>query len=353
MTNTPKNNISLAPLTTLNIGGPARHFVRADTEGEIVNAIGFAAENDLPLLILGGGSNVLIADSGFDGVVVQIAIRGIEMLDKENRPIHVTAKAGEDWDAFVGHCVSHDLAGVECLSGIPGLVGATPVQNVGAYGQEVSETIVAVRCFDRRTGKIVELLNTDCGFTYRTSIFNSTKRDRYVVLSVTFALTPQGDPKVVYKDLIEHFAGGKPSLAEVRNAVLKIRRSKSMVIDPEDPNSKSAGSFFKNPVVEVSKLDDIRSSFAEVPHFEFGDMVKIPAAWLIEQAGFHKGFVMGNAGISSKHTLALINRGGATAAEILRLKDAIQAEVAARFGIDLVPEPVLAGFIAQGQIGGV
>lgn len=349
-----QENVPLAPLTTLGIGGNARYFVRAETEAAVAEAVEFADANKLALFILGGGSNILVSDDGFGGLVMQIALKGVSesygsTLDGSSETVSsesvtVTAAAGEDWDAFVAHCVEYGLAGVECLSGIPGFVGGTPVQNVGAYGQEVAEAIVAVRCFDRANRRFVTLSNAECGFSYRTSIFNSTERERYIVLSVTYALRPGGKPKMVYRDLIEHFDGEQPSLVEVREAVLKIRRSKSMVIDDGDPNSRSAGSFFKNPIVEISKLDEIRSRFERVPHFDFGDRVKIPAAWLIENAGFHKGFDLGNAGISTNHTLALVNRGGATAAEMLELKEEIQKGVAAKFGIELQPEPVFVGF---------
>lgn len=350
-----EENVPLAPLTTLGIGGAAHYFIRAETEEDVIAALAHARENDLKVFVLGGGSNLLVSDDGFNGLVLQVALKGIiggnasvnERADDAcGTLVHtrVSARAGEDWDGFVEHCVNNNLAGVECLSGIPGFVGGTPVQNVGAYGQEVSETIVSVRCIDRVSGEIVELSNADCGFSYRTSIFNSTERDRYVVLSVTYQLIHNGGSKVAYKDLINFFDGGKPTLKEVRDAVLKIRREKSMVIDANDPNSRSAGSFFKNPVVEISKLEEIKQSHPNAPHFAFGDKVKIPAAWLIENAGFYKGYVLGNAGISINHTLALINRGNATAAEIIALKDMIQTAVAAKFGITLVPEPMFVGF---------
>ena len=217
---------------------------------------------------------MLISDAGFDGLVLQVALRGISGGDasanerempavstlvntRVSARVEITAAAGEDWDLFVEFCVENDLAGVECLSGIPGFVGGTPVQNVGAYGQDVAETIISVRCFDRQTRTLITLANRDCLFTYRTSIFNSTARNRYIVLGVTFALQPGGGPKIVYKDLIEHFDGRRPTLRETRDAVLNIRRSKSMVIDKDDPNSKSAGSFFKNPVVERAEFEKI------------------------------------------------------------------------------------------------
>lgn len=334
-----KKDISLSHLTTLQVGGPARHFLLAEDDDDVIGGLLYASQNGLPVFVLGGGSNVLIADRGFDGLVIQVANRGIEHNDTL-----VTAAAGEPWDAVVADCVRRGLAGLECLSGIPGFVGGTPVQNVGAYGQEVSETIRTVRCFDTKRNEFIGLTKRECGFAYRTSIFNSTERDRYIVLSVTYELRRGGDARIVYKDLVDHFDGRKPTLIETREAVLKIRRAKSMVIDPADPNSKSAGSFFKNPVVGRARLNEIEAEFGSVPHFEFRDKVKIPAAWLIEHAGFYKGYVHGNAGISSTHTLALINRGRATAAEIVELKDKIQASVGARFGVELQTEPVMIGF---------
>ena len=335
-----QEKISLAPLTTLEVGGTARFFLRAENDQQIIEGFGFASREGLPVFVLGGGSNVLISDKGFTGLVIQIALRGVVEDDST-----VSAAAGENWDSLVAYCVSEKLAGLECLSGIPGTVGGTPVQNVGAYGQEVSETIVSVRCYDRAKDAIVELTNEQCGFSYRTSIFNTSERDRYVVLAVVYSLTKNGRPKIAYKDLVDHFANRDPSLAETREAVLSIRRLKSMVIDPGDSNRRSAGSFFKNPIVDAEKFESIAERYSsQVPHFPSSNgNIKIPAAWLIEKAGFHKGFVMGNAGISTKHTLAIINRGGATAAEIIALQSSIQSAVSETFGIELIPEPVFIG----------
>jgi UDP-N-acetylmuramate dehydrogenase len=339
-----KEKVPLAPFTTLKVGGPARYFVCARTEDELIEALDHSERKGLDVFILGGGSNILVADSGFDGLVIQIALKGIDPNVSE-----IVARAGEDWDEFVEYCVGQDLAGIECMSGIPGFIGGTPVQNVGAYGQEVSETIFSVRCYDREMKHIVDLANSDCGFSYRTSIFNTTDRDRYIVLAVTYDLQKGGEPKVAYKDLKEHFAGRSPSLGEMREAVLKIRRAKSMVIDPTDINSQSAGSFFKNPVVDRQILEEIRvkHGYETVPSFPFGDKVKIPAAWLIENSGFYKGFRQGNAGISQNHSLAIVNYGGATAAEIVELKNLIQQGVEAKFSIVLQPEPVFVGFDKQ------
>lgn len=339
-----EENVPLAPLTTLKVGGPARYFARPESVDELKAVFERAYREELPVFVLGGGSNVVIADAGFDGVVIQPNLLGIAVVPASNA-VNVTAGAGEDWDRLVELCVEKNLAGIEALSGIPGRVGGTPIQNVGAYGQEVSETIVAVNCFDRETNSVVRLSNADCGFKYRESIFNTTHRDRYVVLEVTFNLELDGRPKIAYRDLVERFEGREPSLAQVRRAVLEIRRSKSMVIDEDDPNSRSAGSFFKNPIVERSVYDAIATRFDKVPMFPAGEnCVKIPAAWLIESAGFQKGARMGRAGISSRHPLAIINADGASAAEIIALKTSIQEAVKDKFSIDLSPEPVFVGF---------
>jgi UDP-N-acetylmuramate dehydrogenase len=338
-----QENISLAPLTTFKIGGEARFFVRAVSQGEVVEAFKFALEKSLPIFILGGGSNILVSDSGFAGLVIQISIKGIE----RNGEV-ITAGGGEEWDGLVSYCVENDLAGVECLSGIPGFTGATPIQNVGAYGQEVAETIESVRVLDRAAMEMVTLSNAQCGFAYRSSIFNSTQKDRYVVLAVTYRLTPHGAPAIRYADIKKYFEerDETPTLGAVREAVIAIRAKKSMVISASDPNSKSAGSFFKNPVVSQERYLEIKNIMAaDVPSFPAGaESVKVPAAWLIENSGFHKGYVLGKVGLSANHTLALINRGGAKAADIIALRDTIRDAVQAKFGVVLQPEPVPVGF---------
>ena len=341
-----RENVPLADLTTFKIGGGARFFSRAESETEIVEALEFAGQNDLSVFILGGGSNVLIADEGFDGLVLQIGLKGVSTFAGKNGTVYVTAQAGEDWDEFVKVCVEKNLAGIECLSGIPGFVGGTPVQNVGAYGQEVSATIVSVRCFDRRTKEFRELTGAECGFGYRSSIFNTTSKNRYIVLSVTYALQSNGEPKIAYADLRNYFGEEKPTLAETRNAVLKIRSAKSMVIDAADINTKSAGSFFKNPIVVKEQFEKMRASRGdEIPGYAVGsDRIKIPAAWLIEKSGFQKGYVKGNVGLSTKHTLAIVNLGNAAAKDVLSLKDEIQARVKELFNVELEPEPLFIGF---------
>lgn len=341
---TIRENVPLAEKTTLGIGGEARFFVEAKSENDVAEAVRFAGETNLEIFILGGGSNVVIADKGFDGLVLQISLKGISTGARTNETL-ITARAGEDWDEFVAFCVCENLAGIECLSGIPGFVGGTPVQNVGAYGQEVSETLRSVRVFDRVQKSFADLLNAECGFSYRKSIFNTTEKNRYIVLAVTYALEKNGEPKIVYADLLKYFAEKKPTLKETRDAVIEIRAAKSMVIRESDPNRRSVGSFFKNPVVSNEKFKEVVEEFANAPSYKMSDeSVKIPAAWLIEQSGFYKGYKKGNAGISTKHTLAIVNLGGASAAEILALKEEIQTGVNERFEILLETEPIFVGF---------
>jgi UDP-N-acetylmuramate dehydrogenase len=321
--------VELAALTTLRLGGPAGAFVEARSEDELVAAAPDAA------LIVAGGSNVVVADAGVPGTVVRIATRGVER-DGER----LTVAAGEDWDALVARCVADRLQGFECLSGIPGSVGATPIQNVGAYGQEVAETVESVRVLDRATGRVEELGAAECGFVYRGSVFKY--HDRRVVLSVTFRLRaePVSGP-LRYAELARALdvpVGGSAPLAEVREAVLALRRRKGMVIDPADPDSVSAGSFFTNPVLEAAP--DGAPAWPEPD-----GRVKTSAAWLIEQAGFHRGYGDGRVGISAKHTLALVNRGGGSTAELLALAREIAGGVQERFGIALHPEPVLVGHV--------
>lgn len=346
-----RENVPLAPLTTLNVGGNARYFVRPETEEELLKAFEFARSNGFDIFVLGGGSNILISDEGIDALVIHIGIKGVSDAGTNAAGLRlITAGAGEDWDEFVNYCVANDLAGVECLSGIPGFVGGTPIQNVGAYGQDVSETIVSVRCLDRTSGEIIELSNAECVFSYRKSIFNTTHRNRFIVVSVTFALVPSGEPAVKYRDLKEVFRDGRPTLREVRDAVISIRRSKSMVIDAADPNSRSVGSFFKNPEISGAeftelKLAAVKKGLGEPQHFAVSEgIVKVPAAWLIENAGFEKGYRIGRAGISANHALAIINAGGASAGDILALKETIQQGVEDAFGVRLLPEPVFVGF---------
>ena len=346
-------NIPLAPLTTIKIGGPAKYFVDARTTGEVQEAIAFARSRDLPLFVLGGGSNLVIADAGWPGLVLKISIQGIDQQSghDENGKILFDAGAGESWDKFVSHTVIARCAGVECLSGIPGSVGGTPVQNVGAYGQEVADTIAAVQVLDLRDNQIRELCPEVCEFSYRASIFNTTERGRFIVLRVTYALTPGGSPRITYADLKKHFAGREtpPDLAETREAVRHIRALKGMLITSGDPDCQSAGSFFKNPVLSAEQHEDLKERAAvrglTVPSYPaLETRKKVSAAWLVERSGFAKGFGFGRVGISNRHALAIVNRGGATAADVLALKQDIQHRVEEIWGVHLEPEPVMVGF---------
>lgn len=363
-----RENQLLAPFTTFGIGGPARWFVEAGSEEEIAEAAAWAREHEMALFVLGGGSNLLVSDAGFDGLVLRVGLRGISVEDQVGsggisaehtsgaEALIYQAAAGEDWDCFVERTVQDDSAGVECLAGIPGTVGGTPVQNVGAYGQEVCSVIERVRAFDLKEHTYVEFSTAECGFAYRRSRFNTDDRGRYIVTRVDYRLTPGGAPTLRYADVQRaiqenRLDGIDPSLAEVARVVRQVRQSKGMLLVEGDPNCRSAGSFFKNPVVDEAQLQRItESSGKEAPRFSAGagaenvGRVKVPAAWLIEQSGFAKGTIAGAAGISSRHTLALVNRGGATAQEVLALAGQIAAAVEARFGIHLEMELVMVGF---------
>jgi len=341
-----QQNISLAPYTTFGIGGPARHFCAVTNEKDLLAALRFAEKQELPHFVLGGGSNLLVSDEWYEGVVLHMQIMGVTAYPHSSAVLYDVG-AGEDWDTFVRRTVEDNCAGIECLAGIPGTVGGTPVQNVGAYGQEVAETIASVRAYDTEAEDFVELQAKDCGFHYRQSLFNTTAVGRYIVTRVRFALHPGTLPQLKYADLQKRFpvGGPTPSLIEVYDAVRSIRQAKGMLLVEDEPDCRSAGSFFKNPVVPGSMVARIATALGiaadAVPRYPAGEgRVKIPAAWLLEQAGFHKGFTMGRVGISSRHTLALINRGGAMAMEIYALRDEIVSTISERFGIQLRQEPV-------------
>jgi UDP-N-acetylmuramate dehydrogenase len=394
--------VRLSRFTTLGLGGPARRFVVAGTDEEIIAAVRDADQHGEPLLVLGGGSNLVISDNGFPGTVIQVATKGIHRmtgpdeagLDRASpdeagpgrpgpgAPVTLTVAAGEEWDTVVASCVAADLAGLECLSGIPGLAGATPIQNVGAYGQEVADTITRVRAYDRDRSEVVELAAGDCGFGYRTSSFKQSIRPpavtgRFVVLGVTFQLTSDRRSRPVrYAELARALGldsrhpdqtgrdqsrsgeGGRAPLGDVRSAVLRLRRGKGMVLDPGDPDSRSAGSFFTNPILDADQFARLRRLVDErsgpdvpIPQFPAGPgQVKVPAAWLIGQAGFQKGYQgAGGSGpgsaarISTKHTLALVNPGDASTAEVVGLAREIRDRVRDIFGVALASEPVLVG----------
>ncbi|MFI6521982.1 UDP-N-acetylmuramate dehydrogenase [Spirillospora sp. NPDC050679] len=345
--------VNLAGYTTLRLGGPARRFVEATTEAELVAAVRKADDAGEPVLVLGGGSNLVVADAGFPGTVIRVGTRGTERLPGEQGAVLVRVQAGEDWDPFVARCVEEGLAGVECLSGIPGRVGATPIQNVGAYGQDVGETIVEVRAYDRRERRIVTLDRAACRFTYRHSVFKGS--DRYVVLDVAYALreTEESQP-IAYAELARKLGvepGARVPLKEARDAVLELRRGKGMVLDPADPDTRSAGSFFTNPILDADQVAGLARRVAErlgpdaaFPRYpELGGRTKTSAAWLIDKAGFAKGHALGPARISTKHTLALTNPGGCTTEDLLALAREVRDGVRAAFGVELVNEPVFVG----------
>jgi UDP-N-acetylmuramate dehydrogenase len=334
----------LANHTTLRVGGPARQMITVDTEAELVETVRTLDAGGEPLLILGGGSNLLIGDAGFDGTVIKIATRGVDEDTTACSGAVVTVSAGEPWDPLVAYAMEREWSGLEAMSGIPGLVGATPIQNVGAYGVEVSELISTVRTLDRSTGQIKTLFPIECGFGYRTSRFKSDP-GRFLVLSVTFQLRLGSMSQPIrYLELARALGievGQRAPASEVRQAVLALRTTKGMVLVEDDHDTWSAGSFFTNPLISFAKA---RTLPPEAPRFNQSDgMIKTSAAWLIERAGFGKGFGDGAARLSSKHTLALTNRGGATAADLLSLARQIRAGVEAKFDIELVPEPVLVG----------
>jgi UDP-N-acetylmuramate dehydrogenase len=352
-----QENIPLAPYTTLNVGGTARWFIETGDPTEMLEAVFFARGQNVPYFILGGGSNLLVSDEGFPGVVIHTASTRAAEFHRQDDSVRIMADAGVEWDDIVCLAVDHNCAGIECLAGIPGSVGGTPVQNVGAYGQEVSRTIALVHALDLDAMQRVTLSAAECGFAYRRSIFNTTGKGRYAITSVEYSLKLDQPPSLEYRDVKHYFAEraiANPSLAETAEAVRLIRARKGMLLAEDDNDSRSAGSFFKNPIVPAAKVPGLAAIADchpdEVPQFPAGAdyapadaMVKLSAAWLIELAGFRKGFTIGNAGISTKHVLAIVNRGGATASEIIALRNAIITAVQAKTAIRLEQEPVMLG----------
>ena len=347
-----QDNVSLAGKTTLNVGGTASRLALPLSEEEAVDTYRALDADGANVLTLGGGSNVLIADEGWDGTVVQSNDYAMSVSQDGDDKL-VQAAAGIEWDELVAFCVDEGFAGLECLSGIPGRVGAAPIQNIGAYGQEVAEVVESVRCFDRTTGEVVDIPAAECGFGYRSSRFKGSWRDSHVVLSVTLRLKPGGPATVRYPDLqrtlemVEGLEG--PPLGSVRDMVLRIRRRKSMVYDPSDTNHRSAGSFFTNPIVDGDILEQVKTTAtelqAELPMWPTdAGGTKLSAAWLIEQTGFERGFTFGKVGLSTNHCLALINRGGASANSLVALASMIRRQVRTRFGVTLHPEPAFIGF---------
>jgi UDP-N-acetylmuramate dehydrogenase len=350
-----REHVPLAPYTTLGLGGDARYFVECSSPDQVRAALTYGSDRRLPVYILGGGSNVVFPDGGFPGLVLRVTIGGLDYRDGPGP--EVTAGAGVDWDTVVQGAVERGWTGIECLSGIPGTVGGTPVQNVGAYGQEIAETLVSVTCLDRTTLERRTLTAAECGFGYRDSRFKRGDRDRYVVLDVTLRLARDHAPQIRYAELRDAVArktgieAVRPADAVrvVRETVLALRRGKSMVLDPSDPNTRSVGSFFTNPVLSPAAFAKLEARWrgtagqgagagAPIPTFAADSGVKVPAAWLVERAGFPKGYRRGGVGISSRHALALVNFAG-TSAELLALAESVRAGVEARFGVRLEFEP--------------
>ena len=367
----PSHPTVLADYTTLGLGGPAKAFVSADSTHALIGAVRSADKAGEPALLIGGGSNLVISDAGFPGTVIHVNTRGLTFVDVGDGVVDVTVAAGADWDDVVATAVGEGLAGLEPLSGIPGRAGATPIQNVGAYGREVAEVITEVRVYDRQEDQIRIIPNEGCRFSYRTSLFKSGRPEavvslpgstpsaaagqpRYVVLDVTFRLMRQSlSAPVKYAELASELGiepGEQAAVGEVRAAVIKIRSRKGMVLNPGDPDTRSAGSFFTNPVITAEEFAVVETAAAaseagQVPHYPAGGgLVKVPAAWLIEHAGFAKGYgAPGPARVSSKHTLALVNAGEATTANLLALAREIVSGVQAAYGVTLTPEPILVG----------
>ena len=368
---TDDHQVSLAEYTTLGLGGPAKTFVSADTEQSLIAAVRDADRSGEPALLIGGGSNLVIADAGFPGTVIHVNTRDLTFVDAGDGALKVTVAAGADWDDVVAATVTEGLAGLEPLSGIPGRAGATPIQNVGAYGREVAEVITEVRVYDRQEARIRIIPNEGCRFSYRNSLFKSGRPEslvgltgltrsaaagqpRYVVLDVTFRLVRQSlSAPIKYAELAAELGvemGDQAAVGEVRAAVIKIRSRKGMVLNPGDPDTRSAGSFFTNPVITMAEFAAVEAaatarSAGPVPHHPAGgNLVKVPAAWLIERAGFAKGYgAPAPARVSSKHTLALVNAGEATTADLLALAREIVSGVRAAYGVTLTPEPILVG----------
>jgi UDP-N-acetylmuramate dehydrogenase len=346
-----REKVLLAPMTTIGIGGPARYYAEVTDTATLLAGVAWARSRGVPLFVLGGGSNIVVADGGFPGLVLRMSICGVESYF-EGSDVVVSAGAGEEWDSLVAHSVAQGWAGFECLSGIPGRVGATPIQNVGAYGQETSETLVSVEALDLVADQLVHMSLSDCQFGYRTSRFKTRDRGRFIITRVTYRLSVNGTPAVRYPELQRYLSEeglDHPAPSDVREAVLTIRRRKAMVIDSRDVDSRGVGSFFVNPTVTRDELERIRqilgSAVEQLPAFPAtDDRVKLSAAWLIERAGIKRGYVYSGVGTSTKHALAIINRGGGTAAEVVELKQLIQERVVEEFGVMLQPEPVFVGF---------
>lgn len=354
MSDGPRTAVPLAPRTTLRLGGSARYFWSVSSAEEAAEALRWARANRQPVQVLGGGSNTIFPDDGFPGLVLHVGLGGVRFGEGDGEVL-VDAGAGENWDDLVEECVERGLTGIECLSGIPGTVGAAPIQNVGAYGQELSETLVHVECLDRSTLDRRRIPADACGFAYRWSRFKGGDRRRFVILGIRLRLARGDRPRIRYEELgeeverrgsLEGVAPGE-AVRRVREAVLALRRRKSMVVREDDPDSRSAGSFFLNPVLSDEEYRELERRWASaggdapIPSYPADGGRKVPAAWLVEKAGFEKGHRHGGVGLSRSHALALVNRDGTTG-ELLELAEEIRRAVEDRFGVQLEREPVLA-----------
>jgi UDP-N-acetylmuramate dehydrogenase len=343
-------NVPLHSFTTFEAGGPARYFVQVTNEEEAAQAFAFALDRDLPPLTLGGGSNVLFSDDGYPGLVILNRIRGFTRANDGSHVV-VSVGGGEDWQYFTDRCIEEGWQGVECLAGIPGTVGASPVQNIGAYGQEVSQVIAQVRCLEAASGEVAEFANDECAFGYRQSVFNTTAEGKYCITSVTFRLVRDGAPRVTYRELEERLSAvSSPTLADVRDAVTALRDGKGLLVRGGSETYRCAGSFFKNPVVTSAQFEHIEVLVAGhegVANWAWplpGGNVKLSAACLIRCSGFERGYRVGNVGISPRHSLILVNYGGASSREIVDFAAEVQRRVLDRFGVLLLPEARLTGF---------
>lgn len=343
-----KQNEILSGHTTISSGGKAKKFISCDDEKIIIEVLEYSRSQSEKVQVISGGSNVIFKDNGYDGIVMKINNKGIDR-DTSGDTVKLTVKAGENWDDLVSHCVNSGLQGIECMSGIPGSVGATPVQNVGAYGQEVKDVIASLKAIDRNTLETIILKNEDCDFSYRQSRFKNTDKNKFIITEVTFVLSKHKFPEIKYPELEKVIKENiNYSIAEsipeklliVRNAVLELRKKKSMVIDDKDPNTKSCGSFFMNPVLNEKEFNEFRLRASDFPFYAAEGGYKISAAWLIENSGFRKGYRINGAGISENHSLAIINCGG-NSSDILELAGNIELSVFKKFGIQLVKEPAV------------
>lgn len=337
-----RENILLSDYTTIKLGGKAKYFIKCDSEEEIIEAVRFANEENMKIQVLGGGSNIIFSDDGFNGIVLKVEIKGITIQDGDKEKIILKTGAGENWDEFVKFCVEKNYTGIECLAGIPGSIGATPIQNVGAYGQEVKDTIQSVKVIDKKTFETKIFSNKDCRFGYRESRYKNIDKDKYIITEISFELIKNGIPEIKYPELqnyIEEKYDKKTfTVKDVYESVLELRKKKSMVLDEKDPNTISCGSFFVNPIITIERLENLKIQNSSIPFYQTENGIKVSAAWLIENAGFPKGYIKNGAGISENHSLALINRGGTTT-DLLKLANEIKDKVFEKFKIKLESEP--------------